>query len=110
MSGDMQYTFFPNLVDEVEIPKDGILSRPILKNERMQVTLFAMAQGAEMTEHTTSMEAVVHFLSGTADVSFADQQVKAGPGAWLRMEPRLPHSLTANDGPVIFQLILLRNQ
>jgi quercetin dioxygenase-like cupin family protein len=109
MSNDTEYTYYQDLLAEVEMPKDGILSRPILKNERLQVTLFAMAPGAEMTEHTTSMEAIVHVLSGEAEISFAGQEQKAGPGTWLRMAPRLPHSITANTGPVVFQLILLRN-
>lgn len=109
MTNDTDFTWFANLLDEAEVPKDGILSRPILKNDTLQVTLFAMAQGAEMSEHTTSMEAIVHFLQGEADVTFADREEKAGPGAWLRMAPRLPHSINAPNGPVVFLLILLRN-
>lgn len=110
MGDNTEYTYFQDLLTEVETPKEGILSRPILKNETMQVTLFGLAAGAEMTEHTTSMEAIVHFLSGEASITLGGEARTAGPGTWFRMEPRLPHSIVADKGPVTFLLILLRNR
>ncbi len=102
------YTFFQDVAQEVEIPSDGILSKPIFTDERMRATLFGMSAGQEMTEHTTSMEAILQFLEGEVELTVDGKQHTASPGTWLRMAPRVVHSLLAKS-PAKFYLIVLRS-
>jgi quercetin dioxygenase-like cupin family protein len=101
------YTLFDNLVEEVEIPNDGILSKPIFSDERLRITLFGMSAGQEMSEHTTSMEAMVHFLEGEIEVTVEGNVHTARAGTWVLMSPRVPHSLIAKT-PSKFCLTVLR--
>lgn len=39
------YTFTPNLMNELEIPEKGIASRILHKDERLNITLFGFSAG-----------------------------------------------------------------
>ena len=101
------YTLFANLLDEIETPSDGILSKPIFTDERLRITLFGMSAGQEMSEHTTSMEAIVHFLEGEIEVTIEGNVHTAKAGTWALMSPRVPHSLRAKTASK-FCLTILR--
>jgi quercetin dioxygenase-like cupin family protein len=101
------FLYFHNIADEAKAPDEGILSRTIVSNDNLRVVMFAFSAGQELTEHTSTMEAVMHFLSGEADVTLGTVEQKAGPGTWVRMEPKLKHSIRAKT-PVQMMLILVK--
>ena len=101
------YTFFADLLGEVEPPADGTLSRTLHQDERLKVVLFGFAAGQELSEHTASTSAVMHFLKGEATVTLGDDQTDVGPGAWIHMTPGLRHSIRTRT-PVLMLLVLLK--
>ena len=101
------YTLIPSLAETVACPDDGILSKPIFTNDLMRVTLFALSAGQELTEHTTTMEALLQFIEGEAEITLGADTHQAGPGAWMRMEPNLKHSIKART-PLKMMLVVLR--
>ena len=101
------FLYFGDIAQEAELPADGILSRTIVATDTLRVVLFAFSAGQELTEHTSTMEAVLHFLSGEADVTLGDVQKTAGPGTWVRMAPKLKHSILAKT-PVQMLLIMVK--
>ncbi len=107
MNNEHSFTLLESLAEQMAIPEQGIHSKPVFSNATLRATLFGMAEGEELTEHTTSMEALLVFLEGEAEVRLAGETHTVRPGAWLRMEPRLPHSLRAQT-PLKFVLWLLR--
>ena len=58
----MTYSHFSDLAKEVRPPDKGILSRTLFSDDRLKAVLFGFAQGEELSEHTASMPAVLHFL------------------------------------------------
>ncbi len=52
-----------DLARQIEVPTDGTLSRTIHQDERLKVVLFAFSAGQELSEHTASMPAIMHFLT-----------------------------------------------
>jgi quercetin dioxygenase-like cupin family protein len=101
------YTFFADLVGKAEIPTDGILSRTLHQDERLKVVLFGIGAGQELSEHTASTPAVMHFLKGEATVTLGDDQTEVGSGAWIHMTPGLRHSIRTRT-PVVMLLLLLK--
>ena len=92
------YTFLKNLPDLLpEVPEDSIISRSLYKDERINVTLFGFAAGQELTEHTSAQPAILEFLQGEADLTLGEDRRKVEPGAWVYMEPNLPHSVVAKS-------------
>ncbi len=103
----MDYTYFDDLSKAVDIPKDGITSRTLFQDERLKVVLFGFDAGQELSEHTSSMPAVIHFLQGQARLTLGHDAQEAQPGTWVHMPARLPHSVHAKT-PVIMLLTLLK--
>jgi quercetin dioxygenase-like cupin family protein len=106
---DRSYTYISDLDKEVEIPKDGILSRILLKDSQVNVTVFGFDAGQELSEHTAGSAAVIQIVKGEAVLTIAGEEMSAGPGAWLHMPARTPHSLVAKT-PVVMLLLLLKSQ
>jgi quercetin dioxygenase-like cupin family protein len=64
----MDYKFIPDLAAEFAMPKDGIMSRVLHKDERLNVTLFGFSTGQELSTHSAPTPALLYFLQGEADV------------------------------------------
>jgi quercetin dioxygenase-like cupin family protein len=89
-----------------EIPADTIISRTYFDADRMKAILFGFAPGQELSEHTASKPAVLHFLEGEADLTLGDVQKTASPGTWTYMEPNLAHSIVAKTKVIMLLLLL----
>ncbi len=101
------YTQFADLLREVEPPPDGTLNRTLHQDERLKAVLFGFAAGQELSEHTSSMPAVMHFLKGEATVTLGDDQREVGPGAWIHMTAGLRHSIRTRT-PLVMLLLRLK--
>ena len=101
------YEMLTDLATQVEIPTDGTLSRTIHQDERLKVVLFAFSAGQELSEHTASTPAIMHFVSGDADVTLGNEKATAGAGTWIHMAAQLPHSIRTKT-PVVMLLSLLK--
>ncbi len=101
------YAVFPDLAQETRPPDKGILSRTLYGDERLKVVIFGFAQGEELSEHTASSPAVLHFLQGEAALTLGDDALEAKPGTWVHMRKGLRHSIQART-PVVMLLLLLK--
>ncbi len=103
-----EYELFPDLSNLFsEIPQDTILSRTFYEDERQKYILFGFAAGQELSEHTASQPAVLHFLRGSAAIILGTDEHKAKPGTWVRMAANLSHSIKA-ETDVLMLLILYK--
>ncbi len=103
------YTFFNDLTEQItDIPADSIISRTIFSGDGLKAILFGFATGQELSEHTASKPAVLHFVKGEARITLGTEQMTAQPGSWVHMEPNLPHSVFA-ETELIMLLLLLDN-
>jgi len=90
------------------LPADSIVSRTLLQTPTMRVILFGFAAGQELSEHSTPMVATLHFLAGNATITLGAEQFTVGPGAWVQMPPKLPHSIHAHEEPVLMLLTMAK--
>ena len=102
------YIFFDQITAQAPPPAGGILSKTVHADDRLKAVLFGFAVGEELSEHTASMPAIMHFLQGEADVTIGEDKMQAGPGAWFHMQPNVKHSIVAKT-PVSMLLLLLKN-
>ena len=101
------YTYIVGLAKEAESPDDGILSRKVFDDEHVKAVIFGFGQGEELSEHTASMPAILHFIQGEATVSLGEDTVEAQPETWIHMPANLKHSIQAKT-PVVMLLLLLK--
>ncbi len=101
------YTRIVDLAKEVEPPDDGILTRTLFNDDHVKAVIFGFGQGEELSEHTASMPAILHLISGEATLTLGDETVEAQPGTWIHMPANLQHSVHAKT-PVVMLLLLLK--
>src|SRR6188768_664005 len=104
------YTLIRDLVHQMESPVDGTLSRTIHQDERLKAVLFHFSAGQELSEHTASTPAVMHFLEGDADVMLGADGLAASAGTWIHMPAQLPHSIRAKTHVVMLLLLMKQPQ
>jgi quercetin dioxygenase-like cupin family protein len=91
--------------DQIEYPEAGILSKVLLKDNCCQYTLFCLAAGTEISEHTTTRNATVHVLAGQGELTFEGQVIILEPGTFVVIPAHAPHALNAAKN-LAFLLIL----
>ncbi len=102
------HQFVPDLAALLAtVPEDSILSRTFYDGDDVRGVLFSFAAGQELSEHTASSPAILHFLSGEATVTLGGETVDAHAGSWAHMPPNLKHSIHAKT-PVTMLLVLIR--
>jgi quercetin dioxygenase-like cupin family protein len=101
------FTHIVDLAKEVEPPEDGILTRTLFSDDYIKAVVFGFGRGEELSEHTASMPAVLHFIQGEATLTLGEDTIEAQSGTWIHMAPELKHSVLTKT-PVIMLLLLLK--
>jgi quercetin dioxygenase-like cupin family protein len=89
-----------------EIPDGSILSRTFFEKDGYKAILFDFAPGQELSEHTASVPAIIHFLEGEAQLVLGKDEKKAKQGTWVYMPPNLSHSIRAETKVVMLLYML----
>ena len=97
---------FRDLVAEAPVPARGILSQTLSNENGIELVLFAFAPGEQLSEHTSARPAIIHILSGEADLSVGEEQLQASPGTWVRMPPDTRHAVVARTALVMALYLL----
>ena len=84
-----------SLADETKFAANGIVSRTLLRTETTRVVLFGFAEGQELTEHTSTQQALIQILSGECEFSLAGQPHSLKSGDLVYMPPNLRHAVKA---------------
>jgi len=86
-----------NLKNDINYSEGGILSKVITKTDKQNVTLFSMAAGTSMSEHTSTKEGFVYVLEGKGIFNLEREDIEMKPGAYIFMNSNAKHSLQAED-------------
>jgi|TARA_B100002003_G_C13899291_1_gene438186 nitric oxide dioxygenase len=79
----------------IEYPKKGILSKDIVKNDKLNITLFCMAKGTEISEHTSTKQGFVYVIEGDGIFNLEGDDLTMSPGVFIYMKENAVHSLKA---------------
>ncbi len=101
-------TVFRDLLAEAPVPSRGIHSQTLSDEDGIELVLFAFAPGEQLSEHTSARPAIIHILSGEADLTVAEDAHHAVPGTWVRMPADTKHSVLARTALVMALYLLPR--
>jgi uncharacterized protein (DUF2249 family) len=90
-----------------EIQPESIVSRQVVNDDHVKVTLFGFAAGQELSEHTASKPAILQVLSGEGTFGLGNEVVEVRAGSWAHMDPNLPHTVTART-PLVLLLTMIK--
>ena len=86
-----------SLADETRFAPNGIVSRTLLRTANTRTVLFGFAEGQELTEHTSTQQAVIQILSGECEFSLGGKPHAAKAGDLIYLPPNLPHAVKATQ-------------
>jgi nitric oxide dioxygenase len=92
-----QTSFTVNLQDLIEYPSSGILSKVLLKDNNSQHSLFCLAAGTEIDEHTSTRNAVITVVEGTGNLNLEGKDITLAPGVFVFMPANAPHAVQAQE-------------
>ena len=95
------------ITDLIEYSAKGILSKAIVKNDTMNVTLFSMAEGTEMSEHTSTKQGFIYVVEGDGVFNLEGEDISMTAGAYIHMNENAVHSIKAS-GNTSFVLVLTK--
>jgi len=101
------YVVREDLRKELDIPKDGTLSRTIHQDAKVKVVLFGFAGGQELSGHTAASPAIVQIVEGQVRFSLDGEEKELSAGSWLYMEANLSHAVYARTDAVMLLTLLL---
>ncbi len=90
-------SFTANLQDLIEYPSSGIFSKVLLKDKNSQYSLFCLAAGTEIDEHTSTRNAVITVIEGTGNLNLEGEDIALAPGVFVFMAANAPHAVQAQE-------------
>jgi len=102
-----KYFFAPGLIADIEIPKQGILSRTLYNDDQVKLVLFGFSEGQELSAHTAPMPASLYFLQGEGSLTLGDEQMPVRAGSFAHMTPELRHAIVAQT-PLVMLLVMMK--
>ena len=84
-----------SLAEETKFAPNGIASLTLLRTDTTRVVLFGFAEGQELTEHTSTQQAVIQILSGECEFSLGGEARVVKAGDLIYMPPNLKHAVKA---------------
>lgn len=96
-----------NIKKLIEYSKQGILSKEIFKGKVIDTTLFCMASGTEISEHTSTKQGIIYVVEGKGIFKLEGRDVEMREGVFIHMKENAVHSLKAEEN-TSFILILIK--
>lgn len=84
-----------NILKMIEYAKVGVLSKEIIKDKKLNVTLFCMAKNTEISEHTSTKAGTVYVIEGNGIFNLENEKIEMKPGVLIHMKENAVHSLKA---------------
>ncbi|RJP29509.1 MAG: cupin domain-containing protein [Candidatus Omnitrophota bacterium] len=93
----MSLPLWKDLEGMMEFPREGVFSKVLVKTPESNHTLMCLARGSDISEHTSTREAVVTVLKGEGIFILEGKEIKMKPGVFIYMPKNAPHSLSADS-------------
>ena len=85
------------LREQVDYQAGQIISRTLVQNELMSMTLFAFEKGEEISTHDSIGDAMVHVIEGTGQFTVDNVEHICKAGDVLVMPAKKPHAVFAKE-------------
>ncbi|MFZ5944340.1 MAG: cupin domain-containing protein [Bacillota bacterium] len=101
---NIEFSTALNLASLVEYKEGQVISRTLVQNPNMSMTLFAFSEGEGISTHSAPGDAMVYILDGEAEVTIGDTIVNTKAGEVVIMPADIPHGLEARKN---FKMLLI---
>ena len=85
------------LQDTIEYPAAGVLSKILVKDNNCHYSLFCLAAGTEISEHSSARNATVNVIEGKGILTLEGKDIVLEPGVFVFMPGKAIHALKASE-------------
>ncbi|WFR59812.1 cupin domain-containing protein [Anaerocolumna sp. AGMB13025] len=86
-----------NLKEQVNYQTGQIVSKTLIQNQNVSLTLFAFDKGEEISSHTSNGDAMITVTDGTSEITIGDQVYSLSEGQTIVMPAQIPHAVYARE-------------
>ncbi|MEL7655157.1 MAG: cupin domain-containing protein [Bacillota bacterium] len=83
------------LADLVNYQDGQVVSKTLVQNPNVSLTLFAFDQGEEISSHSSHGDAMVYVMDGQAEVTIGEEKHLVNAGETVVMPAEIPHAVSA---------------
>ena len=98
-----------NIRSLIEYSRGGILSKKILEDGSLDLTLFCMAKDTKISEHTSTKKGFIYVIEGDGEFDLSGEKILMKPSIIINLEKNAVHSLKAFENTSfilsLFQLL-----
>ena len=105
--GHLEASVAHPLASLVAVNEGAVVSRTLTKGKAGTLTVFAFAEGQELSEHSAPFDAWVQVLEGSVELTIGGEKVLAKLGELVCMPADIPHALRAPE-PMKMLLTMFR--
>lgn len=92
------------LLKLVDYQQGQVVSRTLVQNEAVSITLFSFDKGEEIRTHTSDGDAMLTVLEGDAKITVGGKDHALAQGQTIVMPAQVPHAVAAENP---FKMILI---
>jgi quercetin dioxygenase-like cupin family protein len=85
------------LRETIEYPAAGVVSKILIKDNNCQYSLFCLAAGTEISEHSSARNATVNVVEGKGILTLEGKDIVLETGVFVFMPARATHALKAES-------------
>lgn len=85
------------LKDEIEYQDGQVISKTLVQNEKISITLFSFDKGEEISTHAAGGDALVTVLDGTGRFTVGGEEFILNAGESLIMPKDIPHAVYGEE-------------
>ncbi len=86
-----------NLADLVAYHNGQVVSRTLVQNKAVGITLFSFDKGEQISSHASTGDAMLMVLTGKARITIAEREHLVNAGETIVMPNNVPHAVYAEE-------------
>ncbi|ROR30511.1 quercetin dioxygenase-like cupin family protein [Mobilisporobacter senegalensis] len=87
--------------------QDGqIVSKTLVQNSNVSLTLFAFDKGEEISSHSSNGDAMIYVIDGTGQITIGDETYMVTSGETIVMPAGIPHAVYAAEKFKMFLIVV----
>lgn len=92
------------LKEQISYQNEQIVSKTLVQNSAVSITLFAFSKGEEISTHSSHGDALVTCLDGVGKITIDDKEYILNEGECIVMPAEHPHAVYAEEN---FKMLLV---
>ncbi len=95
-----------SLKELVDYQPGQIVSKTLIQNKGVSLTLFAFDKGEEISTHSSHGDAIVTVTEGTGEITIGENKYTLSEGQTIVMPAEKPHAVYASESFKMFLIVV----